>query len=226
MLRRLPQAAELAINALAMTAVFTIVAASFSASLVIGAIFEFRRLIGGRVLGSFLLGTHHRPRREQRIVMFLDIAGSTALVEQLGEVRVHDLITRFSSDIDRPIAGHDGEVHAYVGDEVIVTWPLSEDPKRNADRCAASSPPKTVSRILRRTTLANSALHRTAPTFTPGRPCSPRPTALTGTGIPPGLTGGSPTNLTLRGRQPPVEAHAVRRNHEVCRRAAHAPTPD
>jgi class 3 adenylate cyclase len=109
-----------------------IVGITFSASLVVGAIFEFRRMIGGRVLGSFLLGTYHRPRREERIVMFLDIADSTALAEQLGEVRVHDRITRFFSDIDQPIADQDGEVHAYVGDEVIVTWPLSEHPERNA----------------------------------------------------------------------------------------------
>jgi class 3 adenylate cyclase len=110
----------------------SIVVIAFAISLFAGALFEFQRLIGGRVLGSFLLGTYHRPRREQRIVMFLDIADSTALAEQMGEVRVHDLITRFFFDIDRPIADHDGEVHAYVGDQVIVTWPLSEDPGRNA----------------------------------------------------------------------------------------------
>jgi hypothetical protein len=33
-------------------------------------------------------------------VMFLDIADSTALAEQMGEVRVHDLITSFFFDID------------------------------------------------------------------------------------------------------------------------------
>jgi len=157
-LRRLPLSAEFAIKALTMTVVLTITAIglqfvlypfplsrrwlaeelprivgiTFTASLVVGAIFEFRRMIGGRVLGSFLLGTYHRPRREQRIVMFLDIADSTALAEQLGEVRVHDLITRFFFDIDQPIADLDGEVHAYVGDEVIVSWPLSKDPERNA----------------------------------------------------------------------------------------------
>jgi class 3 adenylate cyclase len=157
-LRRLPLSAEFIIKALTMTAALTIVAVGLqfvlypspwsrhwladelprivviglSVSLFVGAIFEFRRMIGGRVLGSFLLGTYHRPRREQRIVMFLDIADSTALAERLGEVRVHDLITRFFSDIDQPIADQDGEVHAYVGDEVIVTWPLSENPERNA----------------------------------------------------------------------------------------------
>jgi len=30
---------------------------------------------------------------------------------------------RFFFDIDQPIASHGGEVHAYVGDEVIVSWP-------------------------------------------------------------------------------------------------------
>jgi class 3 adenylate cyclase len=155
--RRLPLAAELAIKAAVMTSVLTIVAVSlqfalypvwrsqlwfahnlplilgvaFSASLLAGAIFEFRRLIG-RVLGSFLLGTYRRPRREQRIVMFLDIADSTALAEQMGELRVHDLITKFFFDIDQPIADYDGEVLAYVGDELIVTWPLSDDPVRNS----------------------------------------------------------------------------------------------
>jgi hypothetical protein len=59
--------------------------------------------------------------------MFLDIANSTALAEQLDELRVHDLITRFFFDIDRPIVDHNGEVHSYVGDEVIVTWPLTND---------------------------------------------------------------------------------------------------
>jgi adenylate cyclase len=158
-LRRLPQGAELAIKVVVMTIALTvaavvlqvvlypsphfsqywlthhlpsIVTVAFAISLVAGALFEFQRLIGGRVLGSFLLGTYHRPRREQRIVMFLDIADSTALAEQMGEVRVHDLITRFFFDIDRSIADHDGEVHAYVGDQVIVTWPLSENPERNA----------------------------------------------------------------------------------------------
>ena len=157
-LRQLPQISELAIKALIMTAVLTIVtigpqlllysepfsrswlvdglllivAIPFCTSLVAGGTFEFQRLIGGRVLGRFLLGTYRRPRREKRIVMFLDMAGSTALAEEMGEVRMHDLITRFFFDIDQPIAGFDGEVHAYVGDEVIVTWPLSGEPRRNA----------------------------------------------------------------------------------------------
>jgi adenylate cyclase len=38
---------------------------------------------------------------------------------------MQDLLTRFFFDIDEPIVAHGGEVHAYVGDEVIVSWPVS-----------------------------------------------------------------------------------------------------
>jgi class 3 adenylate cyclase len=51
----------------------------------------------------------------------------------MGEVRVQDLLTRFFYDIDQPITAHGGEVHAYVGDEVIVTWRVA-DTRRNR-RC-------------------------------------------------------------------------------------------
>ena len=109
-----------------------IIAMGLAISIVAGAVAETARLVGGPLLGSVLLGTYHRPAREQLIVMFLDLAGSTTLAEELGELRVHDLITRFFFDIDEAISDHGGRVHAYVGDEVIITWPLTDDPKRNA----------------------------------------------------------------------------------------------
>jgi adenylate cyclase len=113
-----------------------IVAVGLTISLLIGVITETARLIGGPLLASIVLGTYHRPVREELIVMFLDIAGSTPLAEKLGELRVHDLITRFFFDIDEPINDYGGSVLAYVGDEVIVTWPLTNDPARNV-RCLA-----------------------------------------------------------------------------------------
>ena len=111
-----------------------IVALGFGMSLLVGMITEAGRLIGGPLLASVVLGTYHRPTRKQLIVMFLDLADSTRLAEAMGELRVHDLITRFFYDIDEPISDHGGAVHAYVGDAVIVTWPLDEDAARNA-RC-------------------------------------------------------------------------------------------
>ena len=83
------------------------------------------RIIGGRVLANFILGRYHHPVREERIFLFLDIKGSTAMAEELGDVGVQKLISRFFFDISDPIAEHDGEVHRYIGDQVVVTWPLN-----------------------------------------------------------------------------------------------------
>jgi class 3 adenylate cyclase len=112
-----------------------IVAIAFGISILIGAIYELIRLIGGRVLLNVILGRYRRATREERVLLFLDLAGSTTLAEQMGELRVQDLLTRFFFDIDAAIVAHGGEVHAYVGDEVIVTWPVGAGPERAPVDC-------------------------------------------------------------------------------------------
>ena len=102
-------------------------------SVVIGAISELTRLVGGRILLNFILGRYRRPTREQRVLLFLDLVGSTSLAESMGELRMHQLLTRFFYDIDGAILAHGGEVHACVGDEVIVTWRLAA--KGSERRC-------------------------------------------------------------------------------------------
>jgi adenylate cyclase len=103
-----------------------IVGITFVMSVVIGTAFEMTRLIGGRVLFNVIIGRYRRPTREQRVLLFLDLAGSTSLAESMGELRVHQLLTQFFYDIDEAILAHGGEVHAYVGDEVIVTWRVAD----------------------------------------------------------------------------------------------------
>ena len=110
-----------------------IVAIGFFAALSVGSVFELTRLVGSRVLFNVALGRYRSPVREARVLMFLDLAGSTSLAESMGELRVQGLLTRFFFDIDDAIVAHGGEVHAYVGDEVIVTWPLDE--RMSGGRC-------------------------------------------------------------------------------------------
>jgi adenylate cyclase len=94
-------------------------------SIVVGAIFELTQLVGSWVLLNVVIGRYRRPKREARALMFLDLSGSTSLAESMGELRTYDFLARFFFDIDEAILAHGGEVHAYVGDEVIVTWPLT-----------------------------------------------------------------------------------------------------
>jgi class 3 adenylate cyclase len=109
---------------------------SFVLSILIAVVYELTRLIGIRVLFNVFLGRYRRPRREERVLLFLDLAGSTTLAEEMGELRVQDLLTRFFYDIDGAITAHGGEVHAYVGDEVIVTWRVGRgNPQRRYLDC-------------------------------------------------------------------------------------------
>ena len=96
--------------------------------MLLGSAYELMRLVGGRVLLSVILGRYRRPTREERVLLFLDLVGSTSLAESMGDVRMQALLTRFFFDIDEVIRAYGGEVHAYVGDEVIVTWKVTAKP--------------------------------------------------------------------------------------------------
>jgi adenylate cyclase len=83
------------------------------------------RLVGQSVLFNFAAGRYHRPRVEQRVLLFIDMEGSTAIAEKLGEIGFLKLLKRFVADITGPIVAQRGEIHKYIGDELIVTWPLA-----------------------------------------------------------------------------------------------------
>lgn len=91
-------------------------------SLVLSFIGMISRLLGHNVLSGFLIGKYRRPVRENRFVMYLDIAGSTAIAERIGNIAFMSFLNDFFCDISRPIVDCHGDIHKYVGDEAIITW--------------------------------------------------------------------------------------------------------
>ena len=100
------------------------VAYAFAGILVATFMGEISRKLGPGVLWNWLLGRYHRPRQEERVFMFLDLRGSTALAERLGPLRFSEFVREFFADVSDPIVESGGEVSHYIGDEVVVTWPL------------------------------------------------------------------------------------------------------
>jgi adenylate cyclase len=96
----------------------------FAVSFIISFLVDVNSLLGQNVLLSFVTGRYFRPRVEQRVFLMIDMKNSTAAAERLGEVSFHRLLNRFVSDLTGPIVSHKGQIHKYVGDELIVTWPL------------------------------------------------------------------------------------------------------
>ena len=81
---------------------------------------------GPGILGKFLMGKYHRPRKEQRIFMFLDMRSSTTIAEKIGNEKYFNLLKDLISDITSPILNNAGEIYQYVGDEIVVSWPMKK----------------------------------------------------------------------------------------------------
>ena len=95
---------------------------SFGATAAFIFMLQISQIIGQRTLRDWVLGHYHRPRQEDRFFLFIDIAGSTALAERLGPVAVHQFLNGVFLQAADPVDDYRGEIHQYVGDEVVVTW--------------------------------------------------------------------------------------------------------
>jgi adenylate cyclase len=96
-------------------------------------LFSVNDLLGPGALFAFAAGRYYHPRIEERALLFIDMRSSTAIAERLGELSFLDLLNRFIVDVSLAVAEADGEIHKYVGDEVIATWRLA--PGKNEAAC-------------------------------------------------------------------------------------------
>jgi adenylate cyclase len=89
---------------------------------------SFIRLVGKKfgqgVLLQYVMGKYHTPREEERIFMFMDLRSSTRIAEQLDHKQYHNFLNDIFHDISEPIFEYRGEIYQYVGDEVVITWPI------------------------------------------------------------------------------------------------------
>jgi adenylate cyclase len=98
---------------------------SLAFSIAMNFLFAVNRLLGQNVLLNFVAGRYHSPQIEDRVLLFIDMDGSTGTAERLGEVGFLIFLNRFLTDVTGPIVAQGGEIHKYVGDELIVTWKLA-----------------------------------------------------------------------------------------------------
>jgi adenylate cyclase len=109
---------------------------SIAASFIFVSLMSVVQLIGPGVLASLLAGRYYRPREEERIVLFLDLVGSTGIAERIGNVGFHAMLSETFTRLSRVVTDHGGEVYRYAGDAMIATWPLGT-PQENGEalRC-------------------------------------------------------------------------------------------
>ena len=99
---------------------------SLAAAFVFNFVSDVNQLLGQNALMNFITGRYYAPRVESRVFLLLDMEGSTGLAERLGPLDFHRLVNRFVDDLTQPIIAAQGEIHRYVGDELIATWKFEQ----------------------------------------------------------------------------------------------------
>lgn len=92
---------------------------------------EVSQNLGQGVLNNFFTGKYHQPVEEERIFMFLDMKASTTIAENIGHVKYFEMLREYFADLTKPITNYSGEIYQYVGDEIVVSWKLSDGLRNN-----------------------------------------------------------------------------------------------
>ncbi len=95
------------------------------ASLLLNFIKEVSLKFGQGNLWKMLIGTFHRPKEEDRIMMFLDLQSSTTIAEKLGHIRYSELIQDCFMDLS-VVINQEAKIYQYVGDEAVLSWSLKQ----------------------------------------------------------------------------------------------------
>ncbi|MCW8885249.1 MAG: adenylate/guanylate cyclase domain-containing protein [Motiliproteus sp.] len=72
------------------------------------------------------MGRYQEPAQKQVAFLFLDVVGSSRMTEQIGDTKTQKLIAELFFEVAVIVERLGGDVHRYIGDEMVVTWELSD----------------------------------------------------------------------------------------------------
>ncbi|MES1217157.1 MAG: adenylate/guanylate cyclase domain-containing protein [Bacteroidota bacterium] len=110
----------------ASTKVFEFLGIALAISLVSNFMDELHRKLGKDAIFNLVFGKYHQVKQEDRLFLFIDLNQSTEIAEEMGEMEFSHFLQDYYYDISEPIARYFGRIYQYVGDEVVITWPLKK----------------------------------------------------------------------------------------------------
>ncbi len=84
---------------------------------------QMNLMLGRGNILKIISGKFYEPQEEERIFMFLDLQSSTTIAERIGHLKFSRLIQDCFNDL-AITENFDAQVYQYVGDEVVLTWPM------------------------------------------------------------------------------------------------------
>ncbi|MGD8306652.1 MAG: adenylate/guanylate cyclase domain-containing protein [Ignavibacteria bacterium] len=112
---------------------YVILIYTLAMSITISFINQMNKKFGPGILIPMLFGKYRNPKEEERVFMFMDLKSSTTHAEMLGHLKYSSLIRDSFMDINQVLVKHNAEVYQYVGDEIVISWPITR--KQNNLHC-------------------------------------------------------------------------------------------
>lgn len=88
---------------------------------------EISEKVGANSFVNFITGKYHRPKKENRVFMFLDMKSSTSIAEEIGHHNYFNLLKDYYNILSEGVIKYAGEVYQYVGDEMVISWKVSKE---------------------------------------------------------------------------------------------------
>ena len=98
----------------------------FFASFAINFFLHLRLMIGSKNMVAMFTGHYRLPVKEKRLFLFIDLVGSTAIAERIGPLEFTHFKHDFFCALTQPLLSTNGTIVQYVGDEVMLTWSISD----------------------------------------------------------------------------------------------------
>jgi len=90
------------------------------------------RKIESSIMLNMISGKYRTPKEELRVFMSIDLNNSTEIAEELGEEEFFDFLNKFYFDLTPAIIATNGQIYRYVGDQVLISWPVGSN-AQNSD---------------------------------------------------------------------------------------------
>jgi len=97
-----------------------------TAILFINFILQVNRKFGPGNLLKLIVGKYSTPKIENRIFMFMDLRGSTAIAEKLGHHKYSEMMQSCFHDLTSIVINYKASIYQYVGDEVVLCWKIKD----------------------------------------------------------------------------------------------------
>ncbi|WP_299530686.1 adenylate/guanylate cyclase domain-containing protein [Ulvibacterium sp.] len=101
-------------------------------SILVSFLRRLHKSFGQHVFYNYLIGRYTEPLEENRTFLFLDLNDSTRIAEELGHIKYSRFLNRCFDDIINAVREYEYDIYQFVGDEVVFTWPASQNDKGQA----------------------------------------------------------------------------------------------